>query len=173
VLHCRAMTRLLIFGLLLSLIGCDLPDRVGRLEKENKELKVTESERKRVVSYDLQAKCAKDAREYFDRGWRPDKNTVLLDFKDHYNKSENRCFILIEYHYNVELAAPGRTSWTNLMNIYDVQENNEYAEFGENHYSYSKPKFTTGDEVVLCKVQGQECKSIDEFNKLSSSLMND
>lgn len=156
--------------LFVLLTGCDIPDRVNHLEKQTKEM---QSERDRVANYDLQAKCAKDAREYFERGWRPDKNTLLLDFKDHYNKRENRCFILIEYHYNLEIAAPGRTSWTNLMNIYDVQENNEYAEFGENHHSYSQPKFTTGSEVVLCKVQGKECKSVEEFNKLSSSLMTD
>ncbi len=167
------MARVLIFGLLLLLIGCDLPDRVAKLEKENKELRTQQSERDRVASYDLQAKCAKDAREYFEKGWRPDKSTLLLDFKDHYNKRENRCFILIEYHYNSNQAAADGASWTNLMNIYDVQENNEYAEFGENHYTYYKPKLTTGSEVVMCKVQGQDCKSVDEFNKLSSSLMND
>jgi hypothetical protein len=128
-----------IAGLLLMIwlaVGCDIPDRVAKLEKDNKELRTTQSERDRVASYDLQAKCAKDAREYFERNWPPNKDTVLLDFRDHYNKSENRCFIFIEYHYNSEMAAPGRTSWTNLMNVYDVQENNQYAEFGENHYTY-------------------------------------
>ena len=171
------MTRLSAVGAFIALIAmsaCDLPERITKLEKDNKELRTTQSERDRVANYDLQAKCAKDAREYFEKGWgTTDKNTLLLDFKDHYNRGENRCFILIEYHYNSKMVGVDGTSWTNLMNIYDVQENNEYAEFGENHYSYYKPKVTTGSEVVMCKVRGQECKSIDEFNKLCWSLMNE
>src|SRR2546423_1239255 len=109
------MTRLLIFGLLLSVIGCDLPDRVGRLEKENKELKATESERNRVASYDLQATCAKDAREWFNANWANDrsKNTLLLDFTNHYNKRMNKCFVMVEYHYST--ANP---DWTNHISLW-------------------------------------------------------
>src|SRR5580765_997419 len=107
--------------LILLLVGCDIPDRVSRLEKQAKEI---QSEKDRVADYDLQAKCSKDARVWFKENWRSDKDTALLDFTNHYNKKQNKCFILVEYHYNSNLVAGTRgSSWTNIMTLWDLYEN--------------------------------------------------
>jgi hypothetical protein len=35
-----------------------------------------------------------------------DKNTILLDFRNHYNKKENKCFGFVEWHYHSNFAGP-------------------------------------------------------------------
>jgi len=56
------------FGLLLMILGCDVPDRVSRLEKENQETKAEiekiRTARSATADYDLQAKCSKDAKTF-------------------------------------------------------------------------------------------------------------
>jgi hypothetical protein len=151
------------------LLGCDIRDRVSRLEKQTKEM---QEQRNRITDYDLRQKCANDARTWFGQNWSRDQNTILLDFTNHYSKKENTCFILVEYHHNSNFAGPNGTSWTNDMSLYDVQENRQYGEFVENHYSYFKPKFSSSNEVTMCSMQGQKCGSLDEFNKLVAGMMN-
>lgn len=126
-----------------------------------------------IVNYDLQAKCAKDARTWFGENWLPDKDTILLNYTDHYDAKLNKCFILVEYHYNSRLAGPGGDSWTNDMGLFDVYENAKYAQFNENHYTYMKPKSSTGDEVITCEVSGTQCKTGAEFNGLIRQYMDD
>ncbi len=145
------------------LVGCDIPDRVSHLEKQTKEM---QSEKDRVTDYDLQAKCSKDARAWFSENWSRDKDTILLDFTNHYNKKGNKCFILIEYHYNNHFGAPGGNAWTNQMTLWDIYENNKYGEFAENHYTYYKPQVSSSDEMIMCEMLDQKCKTLDEFNNL-------
>jgi hypothetical protein len=120
-----------VLGALLLLSGCDHEDRIARLEKQGKETKDAQSDKDRVADYDLQAKCSKDGQEWFNVNWAGsrDKDTALLDYRNHYNKKENKCFVLVEYHYNSKLAGPGGTSWTNLMSLWDVYENSQYGDF--------------------------------------------
>ncbi len=126
-----------------------------------------------AVDYDLQTKCAKNAQTWFRENWPADKDTILLNFTAHYSAEFNKCVILVEYHYNSRLAAPGGESWTNDMNLCDVYENSKYAQFDENHYTYWKPKYSTGDEVISCTVSRKQCKTGEEFNNLVSQYMTD
>src|SRR5713226_10771540 len=96
-------------------VSCDISDRVSKLEKQAKGM---QSDKDRMTDYDLQAKCSKDAKAWFNENWSSDKDTILLDFMNHYNKKQNKCFILVERHYNSNLAAPGGTSWTNDMSLW-------------------------------------------------------
>src|SRR5271169_2599529 len=162
------MRALSVSVLLFLLVGCDIPERVSRLEKQTKEI---QSEKDRVTDYDLQAKCSKDAKAWFNENWSRDKDTVLLDFSNHYNKSGNKCFIFIEYHYNSEVAVPGGNSWTNHMSLWNVYENIKYGEVDENHKTYYKPKFDSSDEVISCAMLNQKCKTIGEFNNLVKPYM--
>ena len=162
-------------GLMLScaiIAGCDA-DRIAKLEKENADLKTKVEKQNAATTYDLQAKCSKDSRIWFNVNWSRDKTTVLLDFTNHYSAKLNKCFILVEYHYNSGLTNYGGYSWTNNMSLWDVYENTKYADFTENHYIYSKPKPSTGDEVITCEVAQQKCKMLDEFRNLSSQYMSD
>jgi hypothetical protein len=165
----------LVIGLLtccILLAGCDA-DRIAKLEKENAELKAKIEKQSLVADYDHQAKCAKDARSWFNENWSRGKNTIILDFTNHYNVKLNKCFILVEHHYNSHLASSGGDSWTNDMSITDVYENSTYAQFTENHYIYWKPKYSEGEEVITCSVGGATCKTGEEFNDLIRPHMND
>ena len=164
---------LLILGLgTLIATGCD-NDRISKLEKENQEMKAKLEKGNAAQEFDLQAKCGKDARSWFNENWSRDKDTVLLDFTNHYNAKLNKCFILVEFHYNSTLAGPGGSSWTNDMALTDVYENAKYADFAENHVTNWKPNLNTTQEVITCDVQGTKCKTGDEFNNLIRPYMND
>ena len=58
---------LLICGCLIA-SGCDT-ERLNKLEKENADLKSKLDRQSAVVNYDLQAKCSKDARAWFNENW--------------------------------------------------------------------------------------------------------
>jgi hypothetical protein len=70
--------------------GCDTA-RVDRLEKENAALKAKVDKADVALNLDLQAKCSKDARTWFNQNWPRDKNTIMLDFTNHYNAKFNKC----------------------------------------------------------------------------------
>jgi hypothetical protein len=157
---------------LTGLAGCDT-ERLNKLEKENAELKAKADKADVVRDFDLQAKCAKDARTWFNENWARDKDTMLLDFSNHYNAKFNKCIILVEYHYNSRLAGQFGDSWTNDMNLFDIYENVKYATFMENHYTYYKPDIHTAEQVIACDVEGNKCKTGAEFNNLIRKYMND
>jgi outer membrane murein-binding lipoprotein Lpp len=159
-------------GSVLMILGCDVPDRVSRLEKETQETK-TEIEKIRTArsataDYDLQAKCSKDAKTFFTEGWRRDKDTVLLDYSNHYNKAQNKCFISVEYHFHSGTDG----SWTNDMSLWDVYENVKYGFFFETHEVVPKPEYHVVDSVGSCEFFDKKCKTIDEFNGFIGPYLN-
>jgi hypothetical protein len=175
VLNCRVMARyfLLIGWALLVTTGCDTGERLAKLEKQNQELLAEVKKGQASADFDLQGKCSKDARTWFNETWSRDKDTILLDFSNHYNKKENKCFILVEYHYKNHFEAPGGSAWTNHMTLWDVYENTKYSDFAENHYTVFKPKVSSSDEMILCETLSAKCKTVDEFNNFTRPYMND
>jgi hypothetical protein len=163
-----------LFFCLLLVIGCDTGERMTRLEKQTADLKADVEKDRSVRDLDLQAKCAKDARAWFNENWSSsrDKDTVLLDFTNHYNVKLNKCFILVEFHYKSHFADAGGDSWTNNIELTDVYENNQYGRFAENHYTYLKPQFRTEREVINCDAKDGECKTLDDFQNLTRPYMN-
>src|SRR5579862_6348364 len=119
----------LVIGLLACcalVAGCDT-DRVAKLEKENADLKAKVEKQSAAVDYDLQAKCSKDARTWFNENWSADKDTTLLTFVNHYDAKLNKCFVLVEYHYKSDFARPGGNSWTKEVSLTDVYQNARLA----------------------------------------------
>lgn len=149
---------------LLLCAGCE-GDRIAQLEKENAELKA-----KIEQQDDLKAKCSTAARAWFNDNWAStprDKDTITLDFIDHYNAKFDRCLIIVEDHYNSSLLfGKGGQSWSKLM--YDVHENSLHADFEEIYYTYKRPP-----EVITCDVEGRKCKTPAEFNDLTRPYMSD
>lgn len=159
----------LLFGCLVFLaFGCGT-DRISKLEKENQELKAEISKNQTLADYDLQAKCSKDAKAWFNDTWQRDKDTILLDYTNHYQKGLNKCFILVEYHYYSYL---GNGSSVNDMIAWDVYENSKFANFSENHIVYPKPTYHTEDKVMTCEAWDKKCKTIDQFNDLVRPYLN-
>ena len=169
-LNMRSALGLLIGCVLLA--GCDA-DRVTKLEKENADLKTKIDRQNAAVDYDLQAKCSKDARSWFNGNWSRDKDTFFLDFSNHYNIKQNKCFIIVEFHFNSHMAGPDGDSWTDEQTLYDIYENSKYGEFTKNYLTHYKPKYTSEEGVTTCEVYGAKCKTNDEFNNLTRPYMND
>jgi hypothetical protein len=169
VLHCSAMRRSwLILGLSITLIaGCDHSDRIAHLERQNAQLQEKLTTQQTIAEYDLREKCSRDAKSWFKENWSRDKDTILLDYTDHYSKEQNKCFILVEYHYKF---GDGE-SWVNNMTLWDVQENSKYGFFSENHAIFTKPEYRSNNQVILCEVLGKECKTGEEFNRLISPYL--
>ncbi len=156
-------------ALLLTSLGCDIPQRITRLEKANQDLQAQVIKIQAASDYDLQARCSKDARAWFKENWSSnDKDQLLLDFTNHYNKSQNKCFIFVEYHYRTESSG----SWINNMTLWDVYENEKYGTFAENHIIYLKPKYQSTDEIITCELFGKKCTTVGEFNGLANPYMN-
>src|SRR5579871_4082876 len=142
----------------LTLSGCSL-GRVANLEKENKKLK-DEISKAKAADYDRQVKCGHDAAAWFKEHWNGDKDTILLDYRNHYYKAQNKCIILVEYHFHLDGA-----DWSNVMAPYDVYENVKLGHFSSRH-KISKPKYDASETVDDCEVYGTKCETIEEFNNL-------
>jgi hypothetical protein len=150
----------------LLLAGCDHEDRIGKLEKQNQELQAEIKKDHAAAEYDMQAKCAKDSRLWFNENWQRDKNTILLDYTNHYNKSQNKCFIEVEYHYRFY-----DQSWVNDMMVWDIYENEKFGTVTVRHMVYLKPEYHNEESVSGCEVYGKTCKTVDEFNGLVAPYM--
>jgi hypothetical protein len=161
----------LILAIVLIPCGCD-SEQISKLEKQNHELQA-QLQKQQAADLDLQAKCARDSRTFFAEGWGRNKDTILLNYSNHYNKKQNKCFIIVEHHYNSHFAGPGGDSWTNDIEVYDVYENVKYGYFAENHYTHYKPQISTNDEMLSCEMWGKKCNGIQEFNSLAAPYMND
>jgi hypothetical protein len=160
--------RVLFFSFLsasmLMATGCDT-DRISKLEKENQELKEKLSAKDTAQIYEMQAKCGKDAKEWFRDNYSQDKDYLSQLYIDHYNKKLNVCFIRTADQLKI---FDNSTSWhTSIWNVY---ENSLYADLEENHDSNNKDK---PDTVDICDVQGKKCSNRSQFDQMTSSLMND
>ena len=93
-----------------------------------------------------------------------EKFTTLLDYRSHYNKGLNKCFILVEYHYSLDKDG----SWMNHMSVWDVYENVEYGQFVQNHMNFGKVQ---NNKVIGCQLAGNKCTSLDQFNGLVHSYL--
>jgi len=151
-------------AILLITTGCDL-DKTSRLEKQVEELKAEVSKRHTTEEYNLQAKCSQDARTWFNQnysGISRDKDTILLDYSNHYNKSANQYFALVEFHFNVGLK--GEVNWMNDMSLWNVYENDKDGHFSQSHVFPSTPNRKSYEPILTCEVGGVKCDAIEKFN---------
>ncbi|HLJ15808.1 MAG TPA: hypothetical protein VKV15_15020 [Bryobacteraceae bacterium] len=150
---------------LLTATGCG-QDRIAALEKQNQELKAQMEKSHATSDYDLQAKCASDARAWFNENWSPSKYTLFSNFTNHYNKTMNKCFIVVEVHLNYSEG-----EWLNHVSLWDVYENSRYADFSEDHIRHLTPTFTVEERVDTCELGERKCASLNEFNDLTRPYM--
>jgi hypothetical protein len=147
-------------------IGCN-SDRLAKLEKENQELQAQVKRQQMATSLDLQAKCGRDAKEFFERGFPPDRTTIMLHHRNHYNSSLNKCFVLVENHYRQAGSKTG--SWYNNIALYDVYENSSYGKMSEWHEI--APDYTDNLHMFDCEVNGKKCTSTEEFSRAANLFM--
>jgi hypothetical protein len=169
VLNFCAMKRLialLVAGAICVFVGCD-SEKIASLEKKNKELQA-QLDKQKLGNLESQAKCSRDAKVWFSEQWQRDKSTLVLDYKTHYNEKMNRCFILVEFNYDVSKSG----SWVNDLSLWDVYENGKYGQFSESHIVSTNSHIGNVDRVVVCNVPSQRCKTASEFDALLSQYMN-
>jgi len=164
-----ARSILLVVGLLLFTSACDNSDRIAKLEKQTSEVKDELEKLKTASDYDLQEKCSRDGKEWLRDNWRNEKDVIFVTYTVHYKKANNTCFIVVEHHVKSAFGDDG--SWSNVIGLWDVLENNKYASIQVDHLVHFKPQYTVGDNTVQCEVAGKECKSLDEFNTATRPYM--
>jgi len=148
------------------LFGCDA-DKIARLEKENKELKAKLDEKSKLVDLDTQSKCSTAAKAFFRQNWQRDKDTILLDYTNHYNQSLGKCFILVEWHSN---TVTDRGEWFNTIELYDVFENNKYASVTD-LTTIDQKTFESSKKTINCEADGEKCKTLPEFYEKTRGYM--
>jgi hypothetical protein len=165
---------LIALAVLVIVPACDT-DRINRLEKENADLKAAVAKTNATTDFNLQEKCSGAAKNWFRENYRSDRQTILLDESNHFHKKLNKCFVQVENHSNADEKVGGILwSWDNTITVWDVFENARYAEFMEGHTMFTPAsKLPAEDKIYECDVVGTKCKSLDEFNNLTRSYMND
>ena len=148
------------------LLGCD-GATVRRLQMENDTLRAQLASRENVTRYELAGKCSEDAGAFFRLNFPPDRTYVLHDVMNHYNRSENKCFALVETHSK---QTPQAAEWANEMSLWDVQENAKIGDFLELHdYVLNEGDKT---DLLTCDIDGKQCKSLQNWNGSAYPYMN-
>jgi len=140
--------------------------KIAELEKQTKELRAELETQKTIVDLDTQAKCSNEAQRFFTEKYLPrTKQTVILDYTNHYNSKLRKCFIKVEWNYRG--SPPQERDLFKVVQIADVYENVEYGSVSEHHHSES------GQMVSLdyCTVRDVECKTSSAFFQSITPLM--
>jgi len=161
----------IVLGLMICvglLAGCDA-DRIAKLEKENADLKAKVEKQSTALNFDLQQKTAKDARSWFASSFTKDKDTIYLDYTNHYNKKLNTCFVWVERHNRDTDSQKLLGPWFNIVEVWNVYENSKYGSYVE----HNDPKDQQPHTELDCDVGGKSCSSLKEFQNLTQSFFND
>jgi len=116
------------------------------------------------ASYELQEKCARDARDWYKHAWEdvpkaPDME-VFSNYTNHYSARRGQCFIVVSSTTVTHSKKTGKPTSTDMGTLTDVLENRDLAAFD----SVSSDE---GTRVTQCKVAEILCGSRDEWNSLT------
>ncbi len=164
----RLLYLFVLSGAVISATGCD-SDRISKLEKENQEMKAKLEKGNAAQDYELQARCAKDTRVWFNQTYSPQPDTDLLAYTNHYNKNLNKCFATVEIRFRTVTTYP---LWGHIITLWDVYENSHYGTYSELLTDGLRLKGGTADNLLHCEVYGSKCKTIDEYNGLVQPYLN-
>jgi len=113
--------------------------------------------------YELQERCGKSAAEVFakdhanGKSARVGNSEIYFGYEAHYNAKLNKCFYLEKTQtYDFD-----KKSVTNGFRLYDILENKEIGGFGV------QPALG----VVNCEVNGERCRSEDEWHALAKPYL--
>jgi hypothetical protein len=168
----RMIVLLAAIGALFLTFACEDSQRVSRLEKENQELQgklKAQQAQDTARNYELIQKCSEQAKAWFRSNSSAEKDMILLNYNNHYNKAQNRCYIFIEHHFKPYIGE----GWNNAMSLWDVQENLQYGEYLSRHFLDKDNDSKEAETVYECKVYGITCKGSDDFNRLIRPYLND
>jgi hypothetical protein len=95
--------------------------------------------------YELSERCKKSADEWFQKEWggkhlTGDKDmTIMADYKCHYNKKLNKCFVLLT---TISIPKNKKDNKVETVVLFDINENKEYG-------SYDRIGFENGYGRIL------------------------
>ena len=149
----------------------ELENQTNGLDKQTKELQQQIKMQQGFAGLDAQSKCAAAAKTYFKENWSnnsANENTRLLNSTNHYSSRLGKCFIRVEYNFTM---GEQDGAWTNTITLVDAFEGVQFGWFAENHSMTLQRKDEERNRLSLCKLGYTKCKSLEEFNKLSQSYM--
>jgi hypothetical protein len=126
-----------------------------------------------ALDIDMQGKCAQDSKVWFNEHRNAkDKDASFFGYTDHYNKSLNKCFILVELRWGDKpWASPFHG--TISKSLWDVHENVQHADIASAHLHYRVNNEAHEEESVgSCGVGEKSCQSEKEFDDFVRPYMN-
>lgn len=114
--------------------------------------------------YELQEKCAKDARDWYANSWKDPKggNREVDSYSNHFNARLGRCYAVVTGTSFLSAKKSGAQFTLTQMTLVDVLENRNFGAFDQTS-NQSLP--------YTCEVDGKSCHSIDEWNGLTKPYM--
>jgi hypothetical protein len=106
-------------------------------------------------------KCLREAKTFFEDKYKRDKSTTFLNYMNHFNRHENVCYVVVEWH-----AENAPLGWISSMTLWNTQKNSRVGVLFASHSPDGKERGTT------CVVNGISCANLDEFNKMVQPFMN-
>lgn len=137
----------------ISLAGCRSNSRIDRLEKQNQELLAQLHRQDAAHVYDLEAKCAEEAKDLFADRWHSDATTAVLSYTSHYNRAVNKCFMQVKHMTYMDKD----DHFESDESLMDVHEGRELGSFYDGHGTVA------GTDYIECKIAGSVCSSQEAF----------
>jgi hypothetical protein len=122
----------------------------------------------RKATYELQEKCARDARDWYKHWWEDVPNAVgtqsVSKYTNHYSAKLGRCFIVVDSTTFNRDKKSGKTSALQSSTLTDVLENRDIG---------TADWFGANDTFNQCQVNGAACNSPAEWHALAKPYMED
>lgn len=158
-------------SLMLVGAGCENTDEVGRLNRENSELKTQLAQQQKPNDLELQAKCSDMAKNYFvGRGYK-DGDGFTFDYINHFNAKLNKCFIQISSYSPNDDAR--------FIDVYDAVEGKHYASYNGHNICDPAILAMTNTNLNKCRVDsgniwldGNDTKSPPDIQVGFQGLLN-
>jgi len=119
----------------------------------------------------LRSKCNTTAKNYFDT-YKPTQSTgfetVNLSYQNYYSQSNNSCYVLISYNFNLKDNSDGSSSLKITYTLVDVSRkdpNGNYPGIGSYSQSISAVD-KINNRLDSCNVAGADCGSLSGFMSL-------
>jgi uncharacterized lipoprotein YehR (DUF1307 family) len=150
-----------------SLTSCDHEQRSGKSKSGVWEPKLDQNKLDGYSSQDPRAKCADDARTWFNDYQPHEKNIELLKYIYHYK--ENKCFEMVFCNYKIG-AGP---AWIEDTSLWEVHENKQYGGLSERRVIEPNDDEPIKSRTEHCWVLDKSCTTQHEFFHLISPYLSE
>ena len=116
-----------------------------------------------IFNFDAENRCAREAGDFYKMfGCRNPESPEISEYRDHYNRRLDKCFIQITN------GSPLCNRWNHIVEIFEVPSGKKVAAFikilGDGRHYYDHPS-------VSCELLGDVCPSTSEYDDFFKSMM--